>query len=57
MCVPQDSVAIVEKFGKFHKSAKPGCFCIGCPGVFVVRSLVSMRVQQKIVEVLFRRFV
>lgn len=51
ICVPQDSVAIVEQFGKFDRAAPPGCLCIPVPGVWVVRQFVKMRVQQRSVEV------
>ena len=51
MFVPQDSVAIVEQFGKFYTAKPPGFLCIPVPGIWVVRQLVKMRVQQRNVEV------
>ncbi|CAD7937793.1 unnamed protein product [Amoebophrya sp. A25] len=49
--VPQDSVAIIEHFGKFDRAAPAGFLCLKCPGVWVVRDLVTLRVQQRFVEV------
>lgn len=51
MYVPQDSIAIIEVFGKFSHAAPPGCVCLYVPGMYVMRQLVKMRVQQKSVEV------
>ncbi|CAD7960587.1 unnamed protein product [Amoebophrya sp. A120] len=51
ICIPQDSVAIIENFGKFDQAAPAGFFCLKCPGIWVMRDLVTLRVQQKTVEV------
>lgn len=46
-CVPEQRVAVVEQFGKFHSLVSPGCLCLPCPGcVCSVAGLVNLQVQQ-----------
>jgi regulator of protease activity HflC (stomatin/prohibitin superfamily) len=49
--VPQDQVAVVERFGKFDRLSYPGCLCLPVPCVCTYAGAVSMRVQQLNVRV------
>eukprot|EP00392_Amoebophrya_sp_AT5.2_P000407 g408.t1 len=49
--IPQDSIAIIEQFGKFEQAAPAGFFCLKVPCIWTLRDLVTLRVQQKTVEV------
>eukprot|EP00922_Rhytidocystis_sp_ex-Travisia-forbesii_P027172 GHVS01039857.1.p1 GENE.GHVS01039857.1~~GHVS01039857.1.p1 ORF type:complete len:280 (-),score=36.56 GHVS01039857.1:246-1085(-) len=49
--VPQDSVVVVEKFGKFDKLAEPGCLCLPIPCIWAVAGTLSTRIQQIYVDV------
>eukprot|EP00922_Rhytidocystis_sp_ex-Travisia-forbesii_P024460 GHVS01035907.1.p1 GENE.GHVS01035907.1~~GHVS01035907.1.p1 ORF type:complete len:276 (-),score=58.69 GHVS01035907.1:354-1181(-) len=49
--VHQDNVAVVEKFGKFHKLSKPGCLCLPIPCICAVAGTMSTRIQQIYVDV------
>ena len=46
LCVPEQRVAIVEQFGKFHKIAPPGLLCLWFPCIRSVKGVVNLQVQQ-----------
>lgn len=49
--VHQDQVAVVEKFGKFHRLAKPGFNCLPIPCICSIAGTLSTRIQQIHVDV------
>lgn len=46
LCVPEQRVAILEQFGKFHRVATAGLVCIPVPCIVNVKGLVNLQVQQ-----------
>lgn len=49
--IPQDQVAIIERFGKFSHLSHPGCLCLPIPCICSYAGGVSMRIQQLNVRV------
>jgi regulator of protease activity HflC (stomatin/prohibitin superfamily) len=45
-CVPEQRVAIVEKFGKFTHLARPGLTCFPIPCIYNIAGYINLQVQQ-----------
>ena len=44
--VPQDTIVVVEQFGKFHYLGEPGLLCLPVPCICSNAGKVNLRVQQ-----------
>jgi regulator of protease activity HflC (stomatin/prohibitin superfamily) len=45
-CVPEQRIAVVERFGKFDSMAHPGCLCLPIPCICTLAGMVNLQVQQ-----------
>jgi regulator of protease activity HflC (stomatin/prohibitin superfamily) len=46
VCVPEQRIAVVERFGKFERLAQPGFLFLPVPCVCMVSGMVNLQVQQ-----------